>query len=63
LDVAAAGLMMLLDIPYERGLSYADIRWGDDTHCHFPLFSLLSPLPLQWMYFVYWIMLAGMVNK
>jgi len=50
---------MLLDIPYERGLSIADIRWGDDTQCHFPLFSWLTPLPLKWMYVVYWIMLAG----
>ena len=55
------GLMMLLDIPYERALSHADVRWGDDTQCNFPLFSWLSPLPLKWMYAVYWIMIAGIV--
>ena len=59
LSVAVVGLMMMLDIPYERGLWYADMRWGDDTQCNFPLFSWLSPLPLQWMYAVYWIMMAG----
>jgi len=58
-DIAITGLMMLADIPYERGLSHADIRWGDGTQCNFPLFSWLSPLPLQWMYVIYWIMLAG----
>jgi len=51
--------MMLADIPYERGLSYADMRWGDSSQCNFPLFSWLSPLPLQWMYVVYWAMIAG----
>jgi len=54
--------MMLMDIPYERGLSHADMRWGDGSQCNFPLFSWMSPLPLQWMYVVYWIMLTGMVN-
>jgi len=52
---------MVLDIPYERGLSYADLRWGDDSQCHFPLFSWLSPLPLKWMYAVYWTMLTGTI--
>ena len=56
-----AGLMMLMDTVHERGFSHADIRWGDSSQCNFPLFSWLSPLPLQWMYVVYWIVLAGIV--
>lgn len=50
---------MLLDIPHERGLSYADFRWGDDDECRFPFLNWLRPLPLQWMYVVYLTMMIG----
>jgi len=50
---------MLLDIPEERGLAIADIRWGDPLECRFPLFSFLPVLPLQWMFMVYLVMWLG----
>ena len=50
---------MVIDLPQERGLSYADIRWGDPTECRFPLFNFLKPLPLEWMYVVYLVALVG----
>ena len=50
---------MVLDIPQERGLAMADMRWGSPDECHFPLFNFLEPLPLQWMYIVYLIMFLG----
>ena len=57
------GLLMVIDLPQERGLSYADIRWGDPTECRFPLFNFLKPLPLEWMYIVYLVALAGELRK
>ncbi|XP_012934732.1 vitamin K-dependent gamma-carboxylase [Aplysia californica] len=53
------GFLMVLDIFQERGLATADGRWGDKEECRFPLFNFLKPLPLQWMYIVYLVMLAG----
>ncbi|XP_069669123.1 vitamin K-dependent gamma-carboxylase isoform X2 [Periplaneta americana] len=53
------GFLMVLDIPEERGLSNADINWGDPNECRFPLFNFLQPLPLQWMCIVYLIMWIG----
>ncbi|XP_046350529.1 vitamin K-dependent gamma-carboxylase-like [Haliotis rufescens] len=53
------GLLMMFDIPQERGLGMADVRWGNADECRFPLFNFLQPLPLVWMYIVYLIMLLG----
>ncbi|KAJ6653267.1 hypothetical protein lerEdw1_009431 [Lerista edwardsae] len=44
------GLLMALDIPQERGLSYLDHKYLDGLQvCRFPLFNFLKPLPLDWM--------------
>ncbi|XP_076330015.1 gamma-glutamyl carboxylase [Tachypleus tridentatus] len=56
------GLMMIMDIPNERGLANADIMWGDPWKCRFPLFNILRPLPLEWMYVIYFIMLIGAIG-
>ncbi|XP_073444668.1 vitamin K-dependent gamma-carboxylase [Dendrobates tinctorius] len=54
------GLLMVLDIPQERGLSYLDHKYLDGLDvCRFPLFNSLKPLPLDWMYLTYVIMLLG----
>uniref|UniRef100_A0ABM5EPX2 Vitamin K-dependent gamma-carboxylase n=1 Tax=Pogona vitticeps TaxID=103695 RepID=A0ABM5EPX2_9SAUR len=54
------GLLMALDIPQERGLSYLDHKYLDGLQvCRFPLFNFLEPLPLDWMYLVYMVMLLG----
>ncbi|XP_030057540.1 vitamin K-dependent gamma-carboxylase [Microcaecilia unicolor] len=54
------GLLMALDIPQERGLSYLDYKYLDGLQvCRFPLFNFLEPLPLDWMYLVYVTMLLG----
>ncbi|XP_033644268.1 vitamin K-dependent gamma-carboxylase-like [Asterias rubens] len=53
------GILMLIDIPQERGMSMIDTRFGDPMTCHFPLFNFLRPLPVDWMYVVYLVMLAG----
>ncbi|KAM9311970.1 vitamin K-dependent gamma-carboxylase [Gastrophryne carolinensis] len=54
------GLLMVLDIPQERGLSYLDYKYLDGLDvCRFPLFNNLQPLPLDWMYMVYVTMFLG----
>ncbi|NXC38331.1 VKGC carboxylase, partial [Penelope pileata] len=54
------GLLMALDVPQERGLARLDMRYLDGLElCRFPLLSALRPLPLDWMYLVYGIMLLG----
>ncbi|XP_068957189.1 vitamin K-dependent gamma-carboxylase isoform X2 [Petaurus breviceps papuanus] len=51
------GLLMVLDIPQERGLSFLDHRYLDGLEvCRFPLIDALHPLPLDWMYLVYTVM-------
>lgn len=52
------GLLMIIDIPQERGLGHADVRFGQDV-CYFPLFNFLQPLPLQWFYILYAVMWLG----
>lgn len=56
------GLLMMIDIPQERGMAVVDNRWGDNSTCYFPLFDWLHPLPIEWMYFIYFIMLLGAVG-
>ncbi|XP_006625583.2 vitamin K-dependent gamma-carboxylase [Lepisosteus oculatus] len=54
------GLLMVVDIPQERGLSHLDFKYLDGAPvCRFPLFNFLKPLPLDWMYLLYVIMLFG----
>lgn len=56
------GFLMMIDIPYERGFSELDHRFGDPRKCHFPLFNFLKPLSFPWMcllYFGMWIGAAG----
>ncbi|CAH2292879.1 vitamin K-dependent gamma-carboxylase [Pelobates cultripes] len=58
--VVDGGLLMVLDIPQERGLSYLDHKYLDGLDvCRFPLFNFLQPLTLDWMYLTYVIMLLG----
>ncbi|XP_042218727.1 vitamin K-dependent gamma-carboxylase-like [Homarus americanus] len=52
------GMLMFLDVPQERGLGVADLRWGDPDDCRFPLISHLSPLPLHYMVLLYGVMLV-----
>ncbi|XP_040394356.1 vitamin K-dependent gamma-carboxylase isoform X1 [Cygnus olor] len=57
---AAFGLLMALDVPQERGLARLDHRYLDGLEvCRFPLLPGLRPLPLDWMYLVYGVMLLG----
>ncbi|XP_025068611.1 vitamin K-dependent gamma-carboxylase [Alligator sinensis] len=57
------GLLMALDIPQERGLGYLDHKYLDGLEvCRFPLFDSLAPLPLDWMYLLYLLMLLGAVG-
>ncbi|KAF6204951.1 hypothetical protein GE061_019117 [Apolygus lucorum] len=53
------GVLMMIDTVEERGLSDADLRWGDPEECRFPLFDFLTPLPLEWMCMLYSVMLMG----
>lgn len=51
---------MALDITQERGLSHLDYKYLDGAPvCRFPLFNFLKPLPMDWMYFVYFVMFLG----
>ncbi|BFZ17560.1 hypothetical protein BsWGS_20599 [Bradybaena similaris] len=56
------GFIMILDVIEERGMAFADSWWGSEEECRFPLFDFLQPLPLQWMYVVYLIMLSGAIG-
>ncbi|AWP15190.1 putative vitamin K-dependent gamma-carboxylase [Scophthalmus maximus] len=54
------GLLMVIDITQERGLSHLDYKYLDGAPvCRFPLFNFLQPLPLDWMYLVYVVMFLG----
>ena len=53
------GLLMLLDIPLERGFSEIDHRFGDPRTCHFPLFDFVRPLSFPLMSLVYALMWLG----
>ena len=53
------GLLMVIDIPQERGMAWLDGRFGDERICQFPLFNALKPLPVDWMYVLYLVMWSG----
>jgi len=50
---------MFLDIPQERGLEDADIRFGDPNYCFFPLFNWIQPVSVQIACVLYSFMWAG----
>lgn len=51
---------MAIDVTQERGLSHLDYKYLDGAPvCRFPLFNILQPLPLDWMYLVYVVMFLG----
>ncbi|XP_042888189.1 vitamin K-dependent gamma-carboxylase-like [Penaeus japonicus] len=50
------GVLMALDILQERGMSMADVKWGDSSKCRFPLLDMLHPLPLPYMVVLYAVM-------
>ncbi|XP_066955016.1 vitamin K-dependent gamma-carboxylase [Macrobrachium rosenbergii] len=52
------GILMLLDLPQERGMGIADQLWGDPKLCHFPLFNWIKPFPLRWMLLLYGVMVV-----
>lgn len=53
------GLLMLLDLPEERGGADVDLRWGESKDCHFPLFPILKPLSYPFMALLYGVMWLG----
>ncbi|GFQ84330.1 vitamin K-dependent gamma-carboxylase [Trichonephila clavata] len=53
------GVLMIIDVHHERGLSSADSRWGNPAECRFPFFNFLKPLSLEWMIMIYLLMLLG----
>ncbi|KAJ8985487.1 hypothetical protein NQ317_015026 [Molorchus minor] len=53
------GLLMLVDLPEERGGSDIDLRWGDPRDCHFPLFPVLHRVSYPYMSLLYFIMWIG----
>jgi vitamin K-dependent gamma-carboxylase len=59
ISITTQGLVMMIDIPNERGMSQADSEYGSKTTCHFPLFDSLKPLPPEWMVLVYAVMFIG----
>lgn len=53
------GILMMIDIPNERGMSAADYEYGSNEFCNFPLFDFLKPMSAQWMVVIYAIMFLG----
>ncbi|XP_062549969.1 vitamin K-dependent gamma-carboxylase [Armigeres subalbatus] len=53
------GLMMLIDIPEERGGGDLDFRWGDPRGCKFPLITGMEPLSYPRMGILYLVMWLG----
>ncbi|CAF0789380.1 unnamed protein product [Didymodactylos carnosus] len=57
------GILMVLDIPQERGMSHADIYYpNEDIECQFPLFNFLKPLRSEYMVLIYLTMFIGAVG-
>lgn len=52
----------MIDIPNERGMSEADVEYGDLKQCNFPLFNFLQPLSAQLMVIIYGIMFIGIFS-
>ncbi|CAF1142299.1 unnamed protein product [Rotaria sordida] len=57
------GILMMLDIPQERGMSHADVYYpNEDKECQFPLFNFLEPLRAEYMVVVYFIMFLSAIG-
>ena len=57
----SVGILMLLDIPQERGMSHADLYYpNEDRECQFPLFNFLKPFPAEYMVLTYFILFLSM---
>ncbi len=50
---------MMIDIPHERGMADADIVYGSNIECIFPLFDFLRPFRANWMLIIYTVMFLG----
>ncbi|CAM4850073.1 unnamed protein product, partial [Rotaria magnacalcarata] len=51
------GILMMLDIPQEHGMSHADLYYpNEDRKCQFPLFNFLAPFRAEYMVVIYFIM-------
>lgn len=50
---------MMIDILHERGMADADLEFGNDALCLFPLFDFLRPLAVHWMVLLYALMFTG----
>ncbi|KAK9870664.1 hypothetical protein WA026_008226 [Henosepilachna vigintioctopunctata] len=53
------GLLMMLDLPEERGGSDILVRYGNPQKCNFPLFDFIKPLSYEWMSILYGVMFLG----
>uniref|UniRef100_F6ZL08 HTTM-like domain-containing protein n=2 Tax=Ciona intestinalis TaxID=7719 RepID=F6ZL08_CIOIN len=60
----AFGILMAIDIPQERGMNHADIKYGEDSGlvCKFPLFHNLHPLSQDWMTFLYTVLFLSAIG-
>uniref|UniRef100_UPI00358FDD9E vitamin K-dependent gamma-carboxylase isoform X2 n=1 Tax=Myxine glutinosa TaxID=7769 RepID=UPI00358FDD9E len=56
------GLLMVLDIPQERGLASLDKKYPPPPICHFPLFHDFQPPPIDFLYLTYLLMFIGAVG-
>uniref|UniRef100_A0A8C4N651 HTTM-like domain-containing protein n=1 Tax=Eptatretus burgeri TaxID=7764 RepID=A0A8C4N651_EPTBU len=56
------GLLMVLDIPQERGLASLDKKYPSPPICHFPLFHDFQPPPIDFLYLAYLLMFIGAVG-
>lgn len=50
---------MMMDLPEERGGADIDLRWGESSYCHFPLFSFLKVPSYPYMALLYCVMWFG----
>lgn len=55
------GILMIIDIPQERGMSSIFSNWQPNM-CHFPMFNFLHPASIEWMHVIYVIMLVGAIG-
>jgi len=53
------GLLMIIDIFDERGLSRLPIKHGDPSSCYFPLFDNMPRLSIEYLYLVYLVLLMS----
>ncbi|XP_044750429.1 vitamin K-dependent gamma-carboxylase [Coccinella septempunctata] len=56
------GLLMMLDLPEERGGADISIRYGNPQICHFPLMDFIKPLNYEYMSILYGIMWLGTIG-